>query len=120
MHRLLVVATLLALAPLAHAQSLVELGAAMGVHDAAAGAGMGSASIAHSVRDSVTGHLSATGNGWQPASRSEAHSSGNGWATSAGSSVRGVRTSTGWVTASAAGRSSGGGWVRRDSPARRR
>lgn len=118
--RLLAVAAVFALAPLAHAQSLGELSAAMGVHNAAAGAGMSSASIAHRARDTVTSHLSTTGNGWQPASRSGAHSSGNGWATSAGSSVRGVRTSAGWATASAAGRSSGGGWVKRDSPSQRR
>jgi hypothetical protein len=120
MHRLVAVVALLALAPLAHAQSLGELGAAMGVHDAAAGAGMSSATTAHRARETITRSLSATGKGWQASSRSEAHSSGNGWASSAASSGRGVRTSAGWATASAAGSRSGGGWVRRDSQSQRR
>ena len=121
MHRLIAVAAVLVLAPFAHAQSLVELGAAMGVHDAAAGAGMGSASTTlRSVRESLARSTAAGSNGWQPASHSEAHNSSNGWATSVGSSVRGVRTSTGWATASAAGSRSGGGWVRRDSSPQRR
>jgi len=115
MQRLITLAAVLALAPLADAQSLGEVSAAMGVHDAAAGAGMSSAKTASHVRDKIKSHLSTGSKAWQPASRSERHSADSGWSSSAGSARRGARTSAGWATAHA-----GGGWARRDSPAARR
>ena len=134
MHRLLAVAAVLALCPLAaHAQSLGELGAAMAVHDAAAGASMSSGSTARYVGDKIksglssastgaksglsSGSMGASGKGWQTSSRSERHSASSAWASagsSAGSARSGARTGSGWATASA-----GGGWVRRDSPSQR-
>jgi hypothetical protein len=60
MQRLLAVAAILALAPLAHAQTLGEVSAAMGVHDAAAGAGMTSGKTALHARDKIKS-LSSSG-----------------------------------------------------------
>jgi hypothetical protein len=113
MHRLLAVAAVLALAHLAHAQTLGEVSAAMGVHDAAAGAGMSSGKTALNVRDKIRSTLSSPssgGKGWQAGARSERHSANSAWASSVGPARRGVRTSSGWATAHA-----GGGWARRDS-----
>lgn len=123
MQRFILAAAFLAVAPLAHAQSLGELGAAMAVHDAAAGAGMGSTAALGRVKQSIAKSVSANGNAWQQASKSEGRSSGAGWATcggSSGGSVRGARSSNGWVTASAGRGSAASGWARRDSASQRR
>jgi len=119
MHRLLALTAVLALAPVAHAQSLGEVSAAMGVHNAAAGANLSSGSTARHARDKIKSTLASgkasSGKGWQAGSRSERHSAGSGWAGSVGSARSGVRTGSGWATAHA-----GGGWARPDRSQRTR
>jgi hypothetical protein len=119
MHRLIAVTVMLALAPVAHAQSLGEVSAAMAVHDGIAGANLGGGSTARHARDKVKSGLasaskSSSGKGWQAGSRSERHSASSAWAGSVGPTRRGVRTTSGWATAHA-----GGGWAKRDSRSQR-
>jgi hypothetical protein len=110
----------------AHASSLAELTATMGVHDAVAGPGVSSgagsakaarAAIERSMARSVKSDrdapcpLKSSGNGgkaWATASSG----SGKGWAKGSSSGRKSSGTGNGWASPGGSGRgSSGSGWL---------
>jgi hypothetical protein len=105
---------LLAAAPAA-AQSMVELGAAMGVHGALNGAGASSGgSVAMKARETIQSHAPSGSGGWVDAGDghgSTGGTSGKAWAT-ASSGPTGGSGKSGWATPSSGPRvaSTGGGW----------
>ncbi|HYR96524.1 MAG TPA: hypothetical protein VEM57_07280 [Candidatus Binatus sp.] len=121
---------LLAAAPAA-AQSMVELGAAMGVHGALNGAGASSGgSVAMKARETIQSHAASGTGGWVDAGDgrgSTGGTPGKAWATAGSGPTSGA--GKGWATASSGPRaastggwssqSSGGGknaWVSRNQP----
>ena len=110
---------LLAAVP-AGAQSLIELGAAMGTHGALQGTGASSAATTiNKVRDTLKSTAASSGgSGWMDAGESRGTTGsapGKGWAT-AGSGP-GSSGKSGWVTAASAGSrvASTGGWASQSS-----
>jgi hypothetical protein len=82
------------------AQTLGELGAAMGAHHAAAAAGSGSASVAHQARESLTRHLPKQGG-----SLDEGGSGGGPMRTARAG--RGGHGGSGWASGKGGGGKSG-------------